>query len=367
VEREAPGLAVTRHLVEPLSLSPAWAVGEGAVPIAGTSLAFRHARLWARSAAGDEHVHVDTASPPAPAIPLLAAFAAARPALLPGLAADRPLVMGTLNVTPDSFSDGGRFLAADRAIAAGAAMRAAGADILDIGGESTRPGAAAVPVEEEQARVLPVIRALAQAGPVSIDTRNAATMRAALAAGAAIVNDVSALRHDREAARVVAEVGCPVILMHMRGTPATMKGLTTYRDVALDVAEELGERVAEAEAAGIARGRIVLDPGIGFAKTPAQNLVLLARLGVLHGLGCRLLVGVSRKSFIGLYGGAPNTDDRLPGSLAAGLAAVAAGAAILRVHDVAETVQALALWQAIAAAGAAAPSVSGVVNPEPVG
>jgi dihydropteroate synthase len=224
-----------------------------------------------------------------------------------------------------------------------------------------------VPPEEEQARVLPVIRALAPAGPVSIDTRNAATMRAALDAGAAIVNDVSALRHDPAAAKVVAEAGCPVILMHMRGTPETMKGLATYRDVALDVAEELAERVAEAEAAGIPRGRIVLDPGIGFAKTPAQNLVLLARLPLLHGLGCPLLVGVSRKSFIGLYGGAPNTDDRLPGSLAAGLAAVAAGAAILRVHDVAETVQALAIWRAIASAGMADASGLGVVNPQPVG
>ncbi|MCU0986528.1 MAG: dihydropteroate synthase [Acetobacteraceae bacterium] len=359
--------ALTRRLVEPLSLSPAWAVGEGAVAVAGTPLAFRQARLWARTEAGDEASPFDTAAPPAAAMTLLAAFAAPRRAILPALAADRPLVMGTINVTPDSFSDGGRFLAADRAIAAGQAMRAAGADILDIGGESTRPGAAPVPPEEEQARVLPVIRALAPAGPVSIDTRNAATMRAALDAGAAIVNDVSALRHDPAAAKVVAEAGCPVILMHMRGTPETMKGLATYRDVALDVAEELAERVAEAEAAGIPRGRIVLDPGIGFAKTPAQNLVLLARLPLLHGLGCPLLVGVSRKSFIGLYGGAPNTDDRLPGSLAAGLAAVAAGAAILRVHDVAETVQALAIWRAIASAGMADASGLGVVNPQPVG
>jgi dihydropteroate synthase len=364
VGREALALDPARRLAEPLSLSPALAAGEGAVPVGGTPLAFCRARLWSRSEAGDDAVVFDTAAPPAAALPLLAAFAAPRPALLPGLAVDRPLVMGTLNVTPDSFSDGGRYLAADRAIAAGEAMRAAGADIIDIGGESTRPGADPVPVEEEQARVLPVIRALSPGGPVSIDTRNAATMRAALDAGAAIVNDVSALRHDPAAASVVADAGCPVILMHMRGTPATMKSLATYRDVALDVAEELAERVAEAEAAGIPRGRIVLDPGIGFAKTPAQNLVLLARLGVLHGLGCTILVGVSRKSFIGLYGRAPETDDRLPGSLAAGLAAIAAGAGILRVHDVAETVQALALWRAIAEAGTAR---LGAVNREPVG
>lgn len=345
--------ARARHLVEPLSLSPSWAAGEGAVPVAGTGLAFRHARLWTRTEAGDDATPFDAATPPAAAAGLIGAFAAPRKPLLPGLASGRPLVMGTINVTPDSFSDGGRFLDPRAAIAAGEAMRAAGADILDIGGESTRPGAVPVPPEEEQARVLPVIRALAPGGPVSIDTRNAATMRAALAAGAAIVNDVSALAHDPAAAVAVAEAGCPVILMHMRGTPATMKSLATYRDVALDVAEELALRVAEAEARGIARGRIVLDPGIGFAKTPAQNLTLLARLPVLHGLGCPLLVGVSRKSFIGLYGGAPDTDDRLPGSLAAGLAAVAAGAAILRVHDVAETVQALAVWRAIASAGAA--------------
>lgn len=365
--REPPGRRVTRHLVEPLGLSPFRSAGEGAVAVGGTMLGFRLARLWSRRAAGDAAEDFDTVAPPAAALPLLGRVSAPRPALLPGLVHDRPLVMGTLNVTPDSFSDGGRFLAADRAIAAGEAMRAAGADIIDIGGESTRPGADPVPVEQEQARVLPVIRALSPGGAVSIDTRNAATMRAALAAGAAIVNDVSALRHDREAARVVAEAGCPVILMHMRGTPATMRSLATYRDVALDVTEELGQRVAEAEAAGIPRARIVLDPGIGFAKTPAQNLMLLARLGVLHGLGCPLLVGVSRKRFIGLYGGAPNTDDRLPGSLAAGLAAVAAGAAILRVHDVAETVQALAIWSAIAVAGGGAVSGLGAVNPLPVG
>ncbi len=348
--------AGARLLLEPLGLCPAWAAGPRAVTIAGTRLAFRHARLWSRTEAGDEAVSVDTDAMPEAAARLIAAFAAPRPPLLPGIAAGRPLVMGTINVTPDSFSDGGRFLDPGRAIAVGEAMRAAGADLLDVGGESTRPGAAPVPPEEEQARVLPVIRALARGGPVSIDTRNAATMRAALEAGAAVVNDVTALRHDAAAAAVVAEAGCPVILMHMRGTPETMRSLASYRDVALDVAEELAARVAEAEAAGIARGRLVLDPGIGFAKTPAQNLTLLARLGVLHGLGCPLLVGVSRKSFIGLYASAARTDDRLPGSLAAGLAAIAAGAAILRVHDVAETVQALALWQAIAAAGEAVPA-----------
>lgn len=320
--------------------------------IGGTGPWFRHALLWRRGAERDTATPFDVTDPPAEAIGPLAAMTAPRAPLLPGLAATRPLVMGTINVTPDSFSDGGRFLAPGDAIAAGEAMIAAGADLIDIGGESTRPGAEPVAPAQEQARILPVIAAFASRVPVSVDTRHAETMRAALAAGAAIVNDVSALAHDPDAAGVVAAAGCPVILMHMRGTPATMRGLTDYRDVALDVAEELAARLAAAEAAGIARGRIVLDPGIGFAKTAAQNLALLARLGVLHQLGCPLLVGVSRKSFIGHYTGVSDPRARLPGSLAAGLAAMSAGAAILRVHDVAETVQALRVAAAIATAGA---------------
>ncbi|WP_291299048.1 dihydropteroate synthase [Elioraea sp.] len=334
--------------VEPLGLS-ASAI-PGAVAIGGTGPRFRHALLWRRSAAGDSAAPFDVTAPPDEARGALAAIIAPRLPLLPGLPTGRPLVMGTINVTPDSFSDGGRFLAPDDAIAAGEAMIAAGADLIDIGGESTRPGAAPVPRAVEQARILPVIAALARRVPVSVDTRHAATMRAALAEGAAIVNDVSALSHDPEAAAMVAEAGCPVILMHMRGTPETMRGLADYRCVALDVTEELAARVAAAEAAGIARGRIVLDPGIGFAKTAGQNLLLLARLGVLHQLGRPLLVGVSRKSFIGLVAGIADPLARLPGSLAAGLAAIAAGAAILRVHDVAETVQALRVGAAIVAA-----------------
>lgn len=292
----------------------------------------------------------DVADPPEEARSLLAAIAAPRPPLLPGLPQGRPLVMGVINVTPDSFSDGGHFLEPEAAIAAGEAMRAAGADILDIGGESTRPGAEPVPPELERARILPVVRALSPGGPVSIDTRNATTMRAALEAGAAIVNDVSGLAHDPEAAGVVAEAGCPVILMHMRGTPRTMRSLAVYRDVVLDVAEELAFRLAAAEAAGIARARIVLDPGIGFAKTAEHTLALLARLALFHQFGCPVMVGVSRKGFIGHVGAEGDPGRRLPGSLAAGLAAVARGASILRVHDVRETVQALRIWQAIGAA-----------------
>ncbi|WP_448586880.1 dihydropteroate synthase [Thermaurantiacus sp.] len=256
--------------------------------------------------------------------------------------------MGVLNVTPDSFSDGGRHLDASAAIAAGRKMFADGADLVDVGAESTRPGAAAIDPAEEQARLLPVVRALAGIGPVSADTRNAATMRAALAAGARVVNDVSGLAHDPDAARVVAEAGCPVVLMHMRGTPETMQARATYADVAAEVFAELAARLGAAEAAGIARRNIVADPGLGFAKTAEQNLVLLERLAAFHGLGVRLLVGASRKSFIGRFGGAASPADRLPGSLAAALVAAARGAHVLRVHDVAETVQALRIWRAAA-------------------
>jgi dihydropteroate synthase len=265
-----------------------------------------------------------------------------------GLPGDRPLVMGVLNVTPDSFSDGGLHFDPAAAIAAGRRMFDDGADIVDVGAESTRPGAAELPPAEEQARLLPVLRALAGAGPLSVDTRHAATMRAALDAGVRIINDVSGLSHDPAAARVVADAGCPVVLMHMRGTPATMQARTDYADVAAEVFAELAGRIRAAEAAGIARRNIVADPGIGFAKTAAQNLVLLQRLAAFHGLGVRLLVGVSRKSFIGRFGGAANPPGRLPGSLAAALFALSRGAQILRVHDVAETVQAVRIWRSCA-------------------
>jgi dihydropteroate synthase len=254
--------------------------------------------------------------------------------------------MGVLNLTPDSFSDGGLHLDPRVASEAGRRMFADGADIVDVGAESTRPGAAPLPPEDEQARLLPVLRVLAGRGPVSVDTRNATTMRAALDAGARIINDVSALTHDPRAAATLADAGCPVVLMHMRGTPETMRDHATYADVAAEVLAELSARIAAAEAAGIARENIVADPGIGFAKTAEQNLMLLERLAAFHGLGVRLLVGASRKSFIGRYGGAADPADRLPGSLAAALFAAARGAHVLRVHDVAATVQALAIWRA---------------------
>lgn len=258
-------------------------------------------------------------------------------------------VMGVLNITPDSFSDGGSFADPGGAIAAGLAMVEAGAALIDVGGESTRPGAAPVSPAEECARILPVIRGLAGHGvTVSIDTRNATTMQAALDAGARIVNDVSALTHDPAAARLVAAAGCPVILMHMRHDPASMTRLARYDDVAREVTEELAARIAEAEAAGIARANIAIDPGIGFAKTPAHNLLLLPRLAMLLSLGCRIVVGVSRKSFIGRLSGVTEPKHRAAGSIAAGLHALVHGASILRVHDVAETVQAVRVWRGVA-------------------
>lgn len=261
----------------------------------------------------------------------------------------RPLVMGIVNVTPDSFSNGGEQFATRDAVASGLAMVAQGADILDVGGESTRPGAEAVPPGEELRRVLPVIAALAGCGvPVSVDTRNAATMAAALEAGAAIVNDVSGLGHDPGSAAVVARAGCPVVLMHMRGTPGTMAGLARYDDLAAEVCAELGESLARAEQAGVRRADVALDPGVGFAKRAGQNPELLRRLPMLLGFGCRVLVGVSRKRFLDEGGAALEPKARLPGSLAAGLYALSRGASILRVHDVADTVQAVRVWQALA-------------------
>ncbi len=256
--------------------------------------------------------------------------------------------MGVLNATPDSFSDGGRYGGARAAIDAGFAMAAAGADIIDVGGESTRPGSQPIAADVERARTVPVVRELAAAGlRVSIDTRNAATMEAALDAGAAIVNDVSALRHDPDAAAMVARYGCPVVLMHMRGTPETMNAMARYADVAREVSQELAAAGAAAESAGVARAAIAFDPGIGFAKLAEHSVELLRRLPELAVLGRPLLVGVSRKSFLGRIAGEPDPGRRLPASVAAALFALQRGARILRVHDVAETIQAIRVWQAL--------------------
>jgi len=269
------------------------------------------------------------------------------------LVAGRPKVMGVVNVTPDSFSDGGRFLDPARAVEHALALAAEGAELLDLGAESTRPGggvygagAREVPADEELARLMPVLEALRAATdlPISVDTRKAAVARAALGAGADLVNDVSALG-DPRMAEVVAEAGCPVVLMHARGELGTMQRDIAFADVVTEVRDELAQRRDAAVAAGIGRERVVLDPGLGFGKTAAQNLELLARLDRLAMLGSPLLVGASRKSFVGALTGAP-AEQRLPGSLAAVARAAAGGAAVVRVHDVAATRQFLAVWQA---------------------
>ena len=263
-----------------------------------------------------------------------------------GLRLNRPLVMGILNVTPDSFSDGGRHFSPQAAIAAGQRMHAQGADILDIGGESTRPGAAPVSADAEIERITPVIRALAAAGAViSIDTRNATTMAAGLDAGARIINDVSALRHDPAALKLAARRACPVVLMHMRGTPETMNSLAEYDDVADEVTTELTTLRDAALAAGVRPESICLDPGLGFAKRGAQNVALLRAMSHLAALGHPLLIGLSRKHFLGEISGEPHAENRDPESLAAAIYACAQGAHILRVHDVAGTVKALRVWQ----------------------
>ncbi len=275
-------------------------------------------------------------------------LAGPRPAFS-GLSLDRPRLMGILNVTPDSFSDGGLFLRPEAAVMQARQM-ASGADIIDIGGESTRPGAAEVAQADEIARTEPVIAALRAGGletPISIDTRKAGVARAALAAGAGLVNDVTALRHDPEMAGVIAKAGCPVVLMHSIATPATMQDDPHYDDVLLDVFDALKARVAAAEAAGIARDRIAIDPGIGFGKTLAHNLTLLSRLSLFHDLGLPVLLGASRKRFIGTLTAEAEAARRMPGSLAVALAGVAQGVQLIRVHDVTETRQALSLWQAV--------------------
>jgi dihydropteroate synthase len=278
----------------------------------------------------------------------IASLAAARPRWA-GLTLDRPLVMGIVNVTPDSFSDGGDFADPASAIAAGRAMLEAGADIIDIGGESTRPGAAPVTKEEEIGRIAPVIAALAEAGAVvSIDTRHAAVMAAALAKGARIVNDVSALTGDPASRAAVARTGAAVVLMHMKGEPATMQREPVYADAPIEVAGYLASRIADCATAGIAADRIVVDPGIGFGKHKAHNLEILERIALLHTLGCGLLLGVSRKSLIGALSNAAPPKERLPGSLAGALHGLSQGVQILRVHDVAATRQAIAIWQGIA-------------------
>ena len=263
----------------------------------------------------------------------------------------RALIMGVLNVTPDSFSDGGKFLNVDKAVAHAREMARAGADIIDVGGESTRPGAEPVSLEEELRRVLSVVERL-QDLVVSVDTTKAAVAEQALAAGARVVNDISALRFDPRMVNVVRDAGAGVVLMHMQGTPQTMQQTPRYKDVVAEVSSFLAERIAFAKAQGLKKSQIAVDPGIGFGKTVEDNLRLLARLDDFSSLGCPVLVGTSRKSFIGKVLATPGdgprmADERLWGTAATVAWSVGHGARILRVHDVAEMSDVVRMVEAV--------------------
>ncbi|WP_366655007.1 dihydropteroate synthase [Fodinicurvata sp. EGI_FJ10296] len=344
----------------------------GALPLAGGPVQFAQIEVIVRPASGDGLANPGRAVANADDVRdwartvgredevarRLANLTAPRAALA-GLSLDRPRVMGIVNVTPDSFSDGGDFSDRQLAIDHGRSLVDAGCDILDIGGESTRPGAMPVPVARELERVLPVIEALAPLGvPISIDTRHADVMRAALAVGARIINDVTALTGDRESPPTAAAADpVPVVLMHMLGEPQTMQDAPRYDCAPLDVADRLEAFCSSAMAAGIDRSRLVIDPGIGFGKTVAHNIDVLRHTAMLHMYGFPVLIGLSRKRFLGSIGGTaggpgPGSNSlppkaRLPASLAAGMFALQQGAQILRVHDGAETVQAVRLLQAL--------------------
>lgn len=317
----------------------------GAISIAGGRCWFEKAQLLERGRApqivGATQIPAD----------VLEKMNAARSPIA-GVGMDRPRLMGILNATPDSFSDGGEFDTTDTAIAQGQRLISDGADFLDVGGESTRPGALPVPPEQEIGRVEPIIRALvAKEAPISIDTRKASVAQAAVAAGARMINDVSALRYDAQLSDVVVKNQVPVCLMHSISDPETMQDDPEYDDVLLDVYDHLQDRINDAIAAGIPARNIVIDPGIGFGKTVEHNLALMRGLGLFHGLGCPILLGVSRKKFVGRIGHAEDPMDRLPGSVALAIAGFAQGVQITRVHDMAETKQALRLWMAATGKG----------------
>ncbi len=341
-------------------------VGDRAHPLGGGSLAFATCEViirpsgiakGARFEASTNEIGVwarDQGEPVRSRVrDLLTRLSAARPPALtrpsgPGLDFDRPRVMAVLNVTPDSFSGDGLSGRPLEAIEKGRRMAREGADIIDVGGESTRPGAQPVTVGEELERVIPVIEGLRDCGkPVSSDTRNPPVMKEALAAGATILNDVSALTHDPESLSVAAASGAPVVLMHAQGRPDVMNRNPRYGDVLCDVFDYLETRVRVALEAGIPRHRLIVDPGIGFGKTAAHNLALVKGLAIFHGLGCPVMLGVSRKLFVAGAQASGETREGLSGSLAAALWGLARGANILRVHDVDETVRAITVWMSV--------------------
>jgi dihydropteroate synthase len=326
----------------------------GALPMAGGPFAFTACEMFVAgpdgvaiyfSALGDLAGWAEQQDPAtARAIPAkLGLLSRPRPDFA-GLALDRPRLMGIVNVTPDSFSDGGDFFDSDAAISHGRKLVAAGADLLDIGGESTRPGSEPTSPDAELARVLPVIAGLADCGvPLSIDTRRGMVMDAALTRGVSVVNDITALGDDPDAPGIVARHGASVILMHMLGRPRDMQVEPRYGHAPYEIMKFFKDRVAVCELAGVSRDQITVDPGIGFGKNDDHNLKILAEAAIFHGLGCALVIGASRKSFIGRVAGVDDAKSRLAGSLAAAGLGAGQGAQILRVHDVAETRQALAI------------------------
>ncbi len=312
------------------------------MPLAGQTLWFTHSERLQRQKPAE--------IVPAKDIPdhELRRLTRSRPAIA-GLDMSEPKIMGILNATPDSFSDGGRYTSVETVLVAARDMVAQGASILDVGGESTRPGAEFVPEDEEIARICPLIEAIHKDTDalISVDTRKAKVARAAYQAGAGLINDVSGFTFDTALAPFCAEVKAPVCVMHMQGEPATMQDDPQYDDVLLDVYDFLEGQITYLEGLGLHRDQIIADPGIGFGKTTQHNLDLLRRISMFHGLGCPLLLGVSRKGTIGEIGREPRKDARAPGSIAVALSGLSQGVQIVRVHDVAETAQALRLWAAV--------------------
>ena len=312
-----------------------------ALPIAGGWCWFDRIEVLSRGASAEII--------PASKVPQSVLHAIASPrADIAGLSMAAPQVMGILNVTPDSFSDGGRYIEPASALSQAQSMIREGATIIDVGGESTRPGAAVVPVEEETARVAQVVDTLAKGGVcVSIDTRKATVAAKAAELGAKILNDVSAMSYDPAMADVAAKTGLPICLMHAQGTPETMQADPRYDDVVLDVYDYLAERIEVALATGIKRSQIIVDPGIGFGKTLQHNLALLRRMSIFHSLGCPILLGASRKRFIGEISGAQDAAERMAGSVSVALDGVRQGVQIVRVHDTLHTRQAVSLQTAL--------------------
>lgn len=336
--------------LRPLGLFPDAAAHETVLPLSNTGLAFGLVEVIERQGENTTRAFVpvqalkEKAATNAEIAGLLHNLISPRAAWA-GLPLDQTRIMGILNVTPDSFSDGGQFFDCGQAVQQAQKMIAQGADIIDVGGESTRPNAMQPDEAEELRRVIPVIEKISSNVVVSTDTRRAAVMEQAVAAGAVIVNDISALTYDPAALNFIAQNNIPVVLMHMQGTPQTMQDNPRYDHAALDVHDYLKERISACERAGLSRANIIIDPGIGFGKTLDHNLQILSHLSLFHGLGCGILIGVSRKSFIGKLNDNADAQNRLPGSLAGAVYAVSQGVQILRVHDVVETRQALHIWE----------------------